>query len=231
MSIVKEVADGIQAVSEGIQHIRTVAKAVNDGLDYLKLRHPDIQNDLAAMCAEMRNTSIAVAAASAVLTHFRFTVAGSALDSEPARFNDHLIAHKERAARVSASLQALRGHCHVIGRHVDRLRQKADSLNLGRLLLLLGIDAAEREQEVLRALGDIYNEEMQGYRLMHGLSQALQQALDDVGGALGPPGTALPQNVPAAAALLGEYADAFSALETQANYLALELQQSIDALQ
>jgi hypothetical protein len=231
MSIVKEVADGIQAVSEGIQHIRTVAKAVNDGLDYLKLRHPDIQNDLAAMCAEMRNTSIAVAAASAVLTHFRFTIAGSALDSEPARFNDHLIAHKEKAAKVSASLHALRGHCHVIARQVDQLRQKAASLNLGRLLLLFGIDAAKREQEVLRALEDIYNEEMQGYRLVHGLSQSLQRALDDVGSALGPPGTALPQNVPTAAALLGEYADAFSALETEANYLALELQQSIDALQ
>jgi hypothetical protein len=41
----------------------------------------------------------------------------------------------------------------------------------------------------------------------------------------------LPVNVPLAGELLGEYASAFGALETQGNYLALELQQSIDALQ
>ena len=53
MSIVKDVADSIKAVSEGLQHIRTIAKAVNDGLAYLKLRHPEIQKDLVAMCAEI----------------------------------------------------------------------------------------------------------------------------------------------------------------------------------
>ena len=57
MSVLKEIADSIKAVAEGLQHIRTVAKAVNDGLDYLKHRHPEIKKDLAATCAEMRNTS------------------------------------------------------------------------------------------------------------------------------------------------------------------------------
>jgi hypothetical protein len=231
MSIVKDVADGIKAVSEGIDHIRTVAKAVNEGLGYLKLQHPEIHEDLAAMCAELRNTSIAVAAASAILTHFRFTVCGSTIDSEPARFNDHLIAHKEKAAKVSSSLQALRGHCQVIKRHAETLRQRARSLNLSKLLLLFGIDSAKREQEVLTALQDIYDDEIHGYVLVDRLSRALQEALDDIGNALGPPGTALPANVPQAAVLLGEYAVAFGALETQANYLALDLQQSIDALQ
>jgi hypothetical protein len=231
MSIVKDVADGIKAVSEGIQHIRTVAKAVNDGLDYLKVQHPDIKGDLAAMCAELRNTSLAVAAASAILTHFRFTVEGSAVDSEPARFNEHLIAHKEKAAKVSSSLQELRGHCHAIEHHVHQLRQKANSLNLSKLLLLFGIDSAERDQEVVNALQKIYDEEMQGYLLVRSLSRALQDALNDIADALGPPGTASPTKVPQAAKLLGEYATAFSALETQGNYLALELQQSIDALQ
>jgi hypothetical protein len=41
----------------------------------------------------------------------------------------------------------------------------------------------------------------------------------------------LPKNVPTAAALLGEYADAFSRLETTSNYIAFDLQQSIDALE
>jgi hypothetical protein len=231
MGIIKQVAEALKDVAEGIDHIRTVAKAVRDGRDYLKLTYPEVQQDLAVMCAEMRNTSIAVAAASAILTHFRFTVAGSALDTEPARFNEHLIAHKEKAALVSTSLRALRGHCHVIEQHVDQLRKRANTMNLSRLLLLFGLDSAERDWQVAAALKDIYDEEMQGYRLVGRLSISLQLAIDDVAKALGAPGTALPANVPAAAALLGEYADAFSALETTSNYLVLDLQESIDVLE
>jgi hypothetical protein len=231
MTLVKEAAEGLKAVAEGIGHIQTIAKAVRDGRDYLKVKHPEIRKDLAAMCAEMRNTLTAIAVASAVLTHFRFTIAGSAVDSEPRAFNDHLIAHKEKAQMVSRSLHALRGHCHVIRKHADRLAAQARSLRLDRLLLLFGIDSAERDRAVGKALQDIYDEEMQAYRLAAQLSLALQLALDDISKALGPPGSMVPANVPGAAALLGEYADAFSRLESTSNYVALDLQQSIDALE
>jgi hypothetical protein len=231
MSIVKEAAEALKAVAEGIEHIRTVAKAVSDGKDYLKLKHPEIKNDLVLMCAEMENTCIGVAAASAILTHFKFTVAGSAVDSEPVRFNQHLVDHKEKAAHVTSSLHSLRGHCHVIEHHVEELRKRAGSLNLDHLLLLFGIDSTERDQRVEAALQNIYNEEMQAYQLVTELSKALRLALDDVSNALGPKGMMLPANVPVAAALLGEYADAFGALESLSNYIALDLQQSIDALQ
>lgn len=127
MGLIKEVADAIKDIAEGVEHIRTIAKAVSDGREYLKLTHPDIKKDLVAMCAEMRNTATAVAAASAVLTHFRFTVVGSAVESEPARFNNHLIAHKEKAAHVGTSLQAMRGHCHIIWQHAEILRNRAKS--------------------------------------------------------------------------------------------------------
>jgi hypothetical protein len=158
-------------------------------------------------------------------------VAGSAVDFETARFNDHLVAHKEVAQRVTNSLHALRGHCHVIEEHANALHAKAGSLNLDWLLLLFGIDSAERNKQVEKALQEIYDEEMQAYRLVHELSLALRLALEDVSNALGPKGAMLPENVPVAAALLGEYADAFGKLETESNYLVLELQQSIDALQ
>jgi len=231
MGVIKDVADALKDVAEGIEHIRTVAEAVRDGKDYLKATHPEIRKELAAICAEMRNTLIAVASASAILTHFRFTVTGSTLDAEPGRFNDHLIAHKNRAAQVDTSLQAMRGHCHAIKEHAEHLKKRAQSLNLGRLLLLFGIDSAERDQQVAAALEQIYDDEMQGYVLVTQLTLALQKSLDEVAKALGPPGTMLPANVPVAAAVLGEYADAFSILETTANYMALDLQQSIDSLE
>jgi hypothetical protein len=231
MTIVRDVVDAVKAVAEGVEHIQTIAKAVRDGRDYLKLRHPEVRKDLAAMCVEMRNTLTAIAAASAVLTHFRFTIAGSAVDSEPRAFNDHLVAHKEKAHNVSRSLHALRGHCHVIRKHADSMVERARSLRLERLLLLFGIDSAERDRAVAKALQDIYDEEMQAYRLAAQLSLALQRALDEISKALGPPGAMLPANVPIAAALLGEYAEAFSRLESTSNYVALDLQQSIDVLE
>lgn len=228
--MIKDVIDCLKAVADGIEHIQTVAKAVRDGKDFLKAKHPEIRSDVVAMCSEMRNTCTAVAAASAVLTHFRFTVAGGALETEPARFNNHLIAHKEKAALVSQSLQAMRGHCHAIRDNVERLRQRAKSLNFDRMLLLFGVDSAARDHEVAEALQQIYDEEMQGYLLVQQLSTALERALADIANSLGPSGSMLPANVPLAAALLGEYADAFSALETTSNYLALDIQQAIDAL-
>jgi hypothetical protein len=228
--MIGDVIEIIKQVAEGIEHIKTISDAVRDGRDFLKAQHPEIKADLAALCQEMQRTTIAVAAASAVLTHFRFTVSGAAVSTEPARFNDHLIAHKALAARVSTSLEAMRGHCSKIRAHANRLRGNLQPKKLDRLLQLFGIDSAERDREVGQALQRIYDDEMQGHLLVNRLALGLQLSLDDIGNALGPPGQMLPENVPAAAALLGSYAQAFGALESQCNYLALDLQQTIDRL-
>lgn len=230
MAIIKEVLDALKDVADGIEHIRTVASAIRDGRKYLTLKYPEVKTDLGALGTELQNTATAVAAASAVLTHFEFTVAGMDVDRQPARFNDYLIAHKEKAALVARSLQAMRGHCHVIHKHAENLKKRAESLNLSRLLLLFGLDSAERDRQVAEALKEIYDEEIQGYKLVAQLSFALQTALNSISEALGPPGTMDPKNVAAAAKLLGEYAVVFQRLETQSNYLALDIQQSIDVL-
>lgn len=53
---------------------------------------------------------------------------------------------------------------------------RALSMNLSRLLLSLGFDSAERDRQVPAALQDIYDEEIQGYRLVGGLGLSLQAA-------------------------------------------------------
>jgi hypothetical protein len=231
MGLLHEAAEAIKGVAAGVEHVRTIATAIRDGRDYLKLTHPETARDLSAMCAEMRNTLTAIAAASAILTHFHVSVAGSAIDSKPRAFNDHLVAHKEKAQVVMISLHAMRGHCPVIKQHVERLRTRAKSLNLERLLLLFGIDSVERDRAVADSLQDLQDEEMQAYRLAGQLSLSLQLALNDISHALGLPAAVQPENVPAAAALLGAYADAFGRLESTSSYVALELQQSIDVLE
>jgi hypothetical protein len=230
MSLLKDVTDILKDVAEGIKHIKTIADTVRSGKEYLKHKHPEVRTDLSALCGELRNTSSAVAAASAVLTHFRFTVSGPARDTEPARFNDHLIAHKAKAAEVGRSLEAVRGHCRKIRAHAGRLQEQRKAMGLDRLLQLFGIESTGRDRTFSRALQAIYDEETQSYRLIDRLSQALQLSLNDIASALGPAGTMRPENVPAASTLLGEYAKAFGALESESKYLAQDLQESIDEL-
>jgi hypothetical protein len=230
MGMVKEVVDILKEVAEGIEHIKKIADTVQTGTEYLKHHHPQVRADLSALCSELQNTSIAVAAASAVLTNFRFTISEPARETELPRFNDHLIAHKEKAAKMGRSLHAMRGHCKKIGAHVIRLQEERKLKGLKRLLQLLGIDSTERDQEFLENLQDIYDEEMQSYLLVDQLSRALQLSLDDIAAALGPAGKMLPENLPAAAALLGVYAEEFGKLESKSLYLTLNLQETINAL-
>jgi hypothetical protein len=228
--MLKDVSDALKLVAEGIKNIRSIAVAIKDGKEYISRRHPDIKADVAAMCAEMRKTMQAVAAASAIITHFRFTVESEALQSEPARFNEHLMAHKLQARDVEQQLESMRGHCHVIRNHAARLADAAGKLNLLSMFKLFGLDSQTREDELRASLEQIYDDELQVHSNVQRMSHAIGAALNDIQQALGPAGTMSPANVPKAARTLGEYALAFGRLETECNYTALELQRMVDDL-
>jgi hypothetical protein len=230
MGIVVEVADSIRLVAQGVDNIRTIASAIQEGKEYVQRRHPDINEDLAGMCEEMRETLVAVATASAIITHFRFTVGSDATELEPARFNEHLMAHKTQASGVRDRLASMRGHCHVIREHAENLDRTASSSGLQNVWNLLGLRSSEREWQLSESLQEIYDEEMEGYRNVYGMSEAIQGALRAVQAELGPPGTMDPARVPQAAQVLGEYAEAFERLEAECGYTALRLQGLIDDL-
>ena len=71
MAIIQEVLDAIAAVSDSIDKIQTIADAIKEGKTYLKSTHPNVAEDLAEMCEEMRKSSQAIASASSIVTHFR----------------------------------------------------------------------------------------------------------------------------------------------------------------
>ena len=51
--MVTEVIDGLKVVAEGIESVKTIAEAVKSGQDYLKATHPEAQQDILAMVAEL----------------------------------------------------------------------------------------------------------------------------------------------------------------------------------
>jgi hypothetical protein len=225
------VLDCLKEVAEGIEHIRKIAEAVRDGEEYLKQAHPEIRADLAALCNELTKTTLTVAAASGLLTHFRFTISGGGVDLEPARFNEHLVRYGGKAALLEMTLNSMRGQCNVIKKHADRLRKRAKSRGLNLLLLVFGIDSCAQENELAESLCRLHEDDILGYTLVQRLSHALRHSLEEVSRELGENGTMSPNNVPKAAKVLGRYADSFSKLESECNYLTLELRQSIQQLQ
>lgn len=228
MTIVKEVSDAIDLITRNINNIRTLVEACQDGGKFLKAKHPDVRDDLGAMCHEMQKTLHAIAAASAIVTHFRFTVATHAMHTEPARFNDYLMQHKSQALEVRDQLESMRGHCHIIHQHADRMKEKAGSRGL---FSLIGIDSRARADELQAALEEIYNDEIAYHMTMSAMSEAVHRALDAVQDSLGPAGAMDPTNVPDAAEVLGAHADAFAGLESTCNYEARRIQRVLDELQ
>ena len=232
MAIVSEALDAIGAVSEAIGNIRTIAEAVREGRDYLKITHPEVAEDLAAMCEEMRKSSHALASASSIVTHFRFVVGdtGDGQAAEAARFNEHLLRHKAQAERVRQLLDSMRGHCSTIEGHAAFVRGRAEAKGLRSLFSLLGLRSEAREDELADALQRIYNEELDYHRNVSAMAHAIATSLAAVQEALGPPGILDPAKVPEAARILGAHAEAFARIEADCNFNALELQESVDRL-
>ncbi len=177
----------------------------------------------------MQKTAQALAAASSIVTHFRFVVRDG-LSAEAARFNEHFVDHKAQAESVERQLRSMRGHCSVIEKHAEKIKKDAAPTPLSSLAAALGLASDEEDQKVAAALRGIYNDELQYHLGVQRMTQAIKLALGAVQDALGPPGVIDPARVPDAAAVLGEYSIAFAELEATCNNTVLQLQESIDAL-
>ena len=230
MSIVTEVSDGIKLVTDGIENIQKIYRAVRDGKNYLITKHPQVKLEVAEMIIEMRKTLQAIAAASSLITHFRFNVSDQAVQTEPSRFNDYLMQYKAEAQHIEILLDSMRGHCHKIRHHAENMEAEAGRANLANMLKFFGLRSDEREKELSAALNRVYDEEMEFHSNVWNMRMILEKSLDDIGRKLGPPGTMDAKNVPEAAKALGEYATHFSKLESDANHAALDLQRLVDEL-
>lgn len=227
MSVVKEVADGINLVSDTIESLQKIYTAVKDGYQYLDLKHPEIKKDVANMLVELRKTCNAIETASSIMTHFRFNVSPGEINREPTRFNNYFIEYKVDSNNARDLIRNLKGSCRIIEARVHELDKKAGK---STFLEFLGLDSTEREVEVRNALQNIYDEERQWYIVVDKMAENLRIAINEVSDALGPNGMMHANNVPTAALLLNEYAELFGHLELKAKQEADNIQELIDEL-
>lgn len=229
MALVKEVTDGVEAIAQAIESVRTIARAVREGKDYLAATHPEAQTDLKLMLAELRKTMNLVAEASAVLTQFRFAVSADARSGELARFNDYFIHHKGQADHLERHVDDLRGHCGKIREHASKIAGSATVEGFAKLFAWLGLRSTERELDLARKLDQFAYEDFQMANSARSMLALLKRGLDDVQDALGERGRMHAENVPAAASALADYGEAFRHLEGRARDAAEDLYQAVAA--
>lgn len=229
MTAIAEVLDLLKVVADGIGNVRTVVEAARDGEKFLRTHYPDAEKDLADLLDEIGKLTEYLADASSIITGFAFTVTGSDVDRQPRAFNDLLVQRQAVFARFDNQLQLTRTHCSRIDDYGDALLKKAQERGLHNLFGLLNA-GSEQAQRMSDLVLDVWTNDQTLLREFKSMSEAVRRALDDVQAALGPPGQMLIENVPAAAALLGEYSTAFVPIQLEADEVKRELHALVNDL-
>jgi ABC-type transporter Mla subunit MlaD len=222
MTAVAEVVALLDQVAKGISNLRSIIKAARDGYAYLERYHSDARDDLGKLLEELRKLGQLLAEASSIVTHFDFTVSGSGVGEEPARFNRLLIEHKSVFQQFEDQLDDTRTRSGRVGAHYWALQAKAEQRRLGNAFGLL--KTSKRQAEKLnKLLRDVYANDSIVIEEFQKMADAVRLALDDVRAALGPVGESRVENVRKAARRLGRHAANFQPIESNALFAVREL--------
>jgi hypothetical protein len=231
VTIVREMADAINLLADLVRNTRELTKAINDGRDYLASQHPDAKKDLAEMLTEMQRTVEGLADVTSVVTGFRFTTAGAAVDFEPARFNKYVITQKKKVTKLRGNISILKGSSGKVGKARDKLNELAgDKRDWTAMFRLFGTRRRQMDTRLAGTLSNFYADDQRIIELIETILKLSQAVLKEADKALGPAGMASPDQVRTAAAVLNIYADAFKQSEADLEGLIKTLEESVDAL-
>ena len=228
--MLKDVVDGLKLVADGIKSVKTIAEAVKNGRDYVRAKHPEIQNDLREMVLELGKSLFVIKQASAVLTNFRFAIATDTQGTELARFNDYFIKSKTEAQQLRNRIDDLRTHCSKVRAHGLRISGSATAAGFAKIFALLGLNSPDKEKKLGESLDRLAYEDFDLANSAERMLKCLEDAFRDVQNALGDGGAMFPQNVPNAAALLAEYGPEFERMEERASEAAREIRDLVKEL-
>jgi predicted component of type VI protein secretion system len=231
VTIVREMADAIHLLADLVRDTQELTKAINDGRGYLAREHPEAKKDLAEMLSQMQTTVEGLADVTSVVTGFRFTTTGAAVDFEPARFNKYVIAQKKKVTTLRGKISKLKGSCGKVGKARDKLNDLAgDKSDWAAMFRLFGKRRREMNTRLAGSLSNYYADDQRMIELIETILNLSQAALNEADEALGPAGMASPYSVGTAAAVLNVYAAAFKQSEADLAALVKTLEGSVDAL-
>lgn len=222
MGTIQDVFSMLGDVTEGISDIKSIISAVDEGKEYLSKRYPDVKKDLGLMCREWNKTLRLIAMDASILTSFSFVIDKTLAGTELRKFDDEVRKRIDVSGQLRSQIHDLRSHCHVIAQHKNNI--EAGSL-MDNVFSALGIHSAERNRDLSDLLQKLLDEEAQAFYVSGQMSEAVDNALQDIRNTLGPPGQMLPDNLPAAADKLSEYSQKFLSIQNECNFLELQIEQ------
>ncbi len=234
MALVSEVAGVIGQLADLIKNTREIVKAINDGRQYLALKHPEARKDFNDLLGQIQLTIEGLAEVTKVIQGFRFITDGGPVNRETAerdlsRFNDYVIAQKKDIATLRNRIRELKADCDK----VRALRDKLDASSETRSWVsLFGLGAKEQQRtlELSSSVSNFYADDQRMIDLFRQTLDLAESAMQDVENALGPPGIANPYNVPNAAEVLRTYAMLFDSPQKDLYKLADVLSETRTAL-
>lgn len=231
VTLVRELADSIQILADVVHNTRELADAVKDGREFFAREHADAKKDLVTLLSQMQKTIEGLASVTSVVTGFKFTETGAGVDYEPARFNEHMLAHKKKVAGLRGNIRELKGNCKKIRIARDKLNELAgNKSDWAAMFRLFSKQRRQMNARLAQTLSNFYADDQQVIWVVERLLDLSQAALTEADEALGRAGTASPHNVGAAAAVLNVYAAAFKQSEADLEALVTTLNESVDAL-
>jgi hypothetical protein len=229
--IVRELADAVHLLAEVIKDTRELAEAVQDGRKFLTREHPEAKADLVEMLSQMQTTVEGLAKVTSVVTGFRFTIKGAAVDAEPARFNGYVIEQKKQVAALRGDIKRLKGSCDKIRDARDKLNALAGNRNdWTAMFRLFGKKRREMTIRLAGTLSGFYADDQRIIDLIRKILRLSQAALTEADRTLGPAAMASPDNVARAAEVLNIYAGVFKESEAKLATLVTTLEDAVDAL-
>jgi hypothetical protein len=154
MGVIAEVRDAVKLMAELVDQTRTILSALEDGREYLQRYHPTATTQVAELMEQMRVTVAGAISVTRIVADFDFTVEGTDVDRQPARFNDHLIRVDEQIRiKEEGELHLLSGSCTQIRRLRDDFQDRAGKRSWWALF---GDRAGQRAAELSRTMGRLY---------------------------------------------------------------------------
>jgi hypothetical protein len=127
-----EIAALVKMMGEVVTNTREIVKAVNDGSEYLKRYYPDAQEDIGNLLKQIQRAIEGLGSVTKVISGFRFVLAGTsvertAADHDLARFNDYLIAQRDKTLALKANIRKLKADSDKVRRLRDKLDARTKS--------------------------------------------------------------------------------------------------------
>ncbi|PCJ95647.1 MAG: hypothetical protein COA45_12110 [Zetaproteobacteria bacterium] len=208
-----DVVDGMKMVSDAISQIQKIVNAIETGRDYLKVKHPEVEEEVSLLLRELSKNVSLIKQASAIITNFRFAASSEDEVNQLTRFNDYYIKSKAEADDLRLHIEDLRSHCSQVRGYAFSITDKTQVNGFSGIFELFGLSDKKKEEELGGYLDRLAYEDFEVANSAEIMLGFVHKALSDIQSSLETDGLMTEENISKAAKLLAQYSVTFEKME------------------